>query len=96
VSGLIITPSQSILSQVVEFEMRGNASASAELLTITASRVPANVDLEIFINGNSRFLRASQPAANSSTLFTARRIVALKRNATTLYPPAIVEVRTWQ
>jgi hypothetical protein len=96
-AGMVNDSTRTMLQQLAAFELDGNAgNATGNLSLILATRAPRNVNLEIRVNGNQRFIRQDIDPERASTLLSSKRIVLLQRNVSSIYSPAIVEVRTWQ
>jgi hypothetical protein len=89
--------SRTLLQQLALFELQGNqGNASGNLSSALGNRTPTNVNIEILVNGNQRYIREQRLKDEADTLLTSKRIVLLRRNASDMYDPALIEVRTWQ
>jgi hypothetical protein len=93
---VINTTSMPLLDQLAVFEVTGDTVRAAQLAAILGSRTPPNVDIEILLNGNSRYARQAIAQSEAATLLSAKRIIIVTKNPMENYDPVVVEVRTWQ
>lgn len=95
-NGTITTPDISALQQIGVFNLSGNSQNAQTLSRILADQTAQNVGLEVLLNGQRLYIRETRPQSSADNLLSARRVLLLRKNTTALYPPAILEVRTWQ
>lgn len=95
-NGTVDNPKRTLIQQLALFETKGEANNTAQLAEILASGTPQNMGIEILVNGNQRFIRQVSNQSTADTLLSSKRVILLRQSSTSLYDPAIVEVRTWQ
>ena len=98
--GTISNNKLSMLEQMALFYAKLDTPKAQAMATMTGQNTPEHVGIEIVaIMPGSRtqlYLRAPRPQDTAETLLTAKRIIILQKNPADLYPPVIIEVRTWQ
>jgi hypothetical protein len=95
-NGTITDQQRSLLEQVAYFHVTGSTANGNTLAQIVAAAAPQQIGIEILVNGQQYYSRESMPKDQAASVLSAKRIVLLRQGATELYPPVIVEVRTWQ
>jgi hypothetical protein len=95
-NGTITAPQISVLQQIALFNASGRRVEATTLTQIMADQTVQNIGLEVLLDGNRLYIRQPTSQNSAESLLSARRLLLLPKNATTLYPPAIIEVRTWQ
>jgi hypothetical protein len=95
-NGTITDPQQSILNQISLFNASGQRQEASNLTRIIADQTAQNIGLEVLIDGKRLYIREPRSQTSADSLLSARRIVLLRKNTTALYPPTIIEVRSWQ
>lgn len=95
-NGTISNPQLSVLQQIGLFKAAGDTASASYLTSIMAAQTTRNVGVEVLINNQQIYLKQATAQADADNLLSARRILLTRKDATTMYPPSIIEVKTWQ
>jgi hypothetical protein len=97
--GTIADTRLTLLQQMVLFNIIHNTNASVMANDLIYNHTPSAVGITVIMNQNTLGTRNTSGGVDekgASTVFVGQRIVLLRESAASLYPPAVVEVHTWQ
>jgi hypothetical protein len=99
--GQINNTQNTLLQQIVLFYMNGETNNAVTMTRAIVDNTPTTSSIEVYITTPSTqtFLLANKtrtPYKDANSVVSSQRIIIAKKNSMELYPPTIIEVRTWQ
>jgi len=96
-AGFIKNSKNSLLEQITEFHFNTNDTLATNLISIIANGTVSDKNgFSYMIDTTTLYSRnATHPLEDSKLIVTSKKIVYWEKNSTTLYGPAIVEIKVW-
>ncbi len=98
--GVITNTQNTLLQQIVIFYEKPDTNSAINMTEAIVDNTPTSASIEVYITvGGTTTLLAKKtriPYADANSIVSSQRIIVAKKSPTEMYPPAIIEVRTWQ